>query len=378
MKFVIDKAVYNGLLNKVKRNLLSSGDDNPMRYIVHDAREDGLRLIASNFKSRAEFFLPFGNYINILETGTACIFGPKLVDLVNIFPDGKLHVFTEKNSSQERACLSVDGKKRKNAYWIPCTDISIYPFNEFVLSSQHRHCTINPQLLKYILRNTEYATSSDENRDASLMHVALEISDTDVCACGASFEMISSIQMPKTDAISGCGNFYLMNIAIKDFLTLLDDVNQVDIFSDDKLLIIRQSNFVYYFRMFSINFPDWKTKINIEHKYDLKVKKEELINVLRQMRVISPACRFSIDKDQLSLISLHGDDLSTAVGLGEECLECVSSGCGVFLIVIELLTEALSKVVGEDVVIYFSDNPNTPIKVVVDENTQVLIGTLKE
>ena len=380
MKFIIERSVYNALLNKVKKNLFSSNDENAMKYIVHELTSDGLKLIATNFKSRSEFFLPVGKYIQIIEPGTSCILGQKLSELVSVFSDGEICIHTEKSNNSENACISKTNNKNKNVHWIPCCDISIYPINEFVLTNNNvRRCKFNAQVFKSILKNVEFATSNDENSDISLSNVELNVGEEEITACGVSFEMISySIIKRSSIDIEGTGLFYIMNVAIKDFIGLLDDLNEVEIFTDDKLLVVKQLNFIYCFRMLEASFPNWREKILIQNDFNLVVSKEQIVNSLKQIKIISPVCRFCIMNNEIKINSINCDDLSSAIGSGECAIECVANGDGSFIVVIELIMEVINRVSSEDVIFRYSNNPNLPISILINEETSAIVGTVRE
>ena len=48
MKFTIDKNVYSGALDKVKRAVSKSDDDETLKFIYHEAGAKGLRLLATD------------------------------------------------------------------------------------------------------------------------------------------------------------------------------------------------------------------------------------------------------------------------------------------------------------------------------------------
>jgi DNA polymerase III sliding clamp (beta) subunit (PCNA family) len=248
--------------------------------------------------------------------------------------------------------------------------------SEFVLANDYRTIRIEPQVLKNIIKNTEFATSKDDE-DISLMNIAIEVSDDKVNAAGVSFEMISFVDAPK-DSVIGNGNFYIMTIATRDFITLLDDINPVDIFSDEKVLAIKQSNFVYYFRMTNVSFPDWKLKVSMEFKNCLSFKKEEIINVIKQMKIMSPICRFIVEDDKVVINAIASDDAPGICGEGEEVIECQTTGSGLFMTINDLLIETFNRVVGPDIILYYNEDPRSPIKVRLDNNSAVLVSTLKE
>lgn len=378
MKFSIDRSVYVNLLNKVKKNLLASNEEESLKYIIHEITDNGLKLTASNFKSRAEFMLPLGDYIKVEEKGIICIYGPKLIELISAFSDGNILVSKVIEENQESVKLSLESKnKKKNAYYIPCMDYSLYPNNEFTLDQYNRRITINPQLFKYLIKNTEYASSKDDNRDISLMNIYLEVSEEKIFAAGVSFEMIAYSICDKEET-QGNGTFFIMNHAIKDFISLFDDVNEIEIITDGKLLILQQTSFIYYLRMLNVEFPNWKSKIDMQFDHFMKINKENLINTLKQIKIISPIAKLSIFNDNLLINSLQSDIISNSLASAEEQLECDSNGENTAIIIIDLLLNVLSKIINNEVKIYFNNDPRSPLKIEVDYKTNVLVSTLKE
>ena len=378
MKFKIDRSVYMNLLNKVKKNLLNSNEEESLKYIIHELTDDGLKLTASNFKSRAEFKLPLGDYIQVEEKGIICIYGPKLIELVSAFSDGNLIISKVSKDNQDSIKLSLESKnKKKNAYYIPCIDYSIYPNNEFSLESNFKKVVINPQLFKYLIKNTEYASSKDDTRDISLMNIYLEVAEEKIFASGLSFEMMAYSICDKEET-EGNGTFFLMNYAIKDFISLFDDVNEIEIKTDGKLLILQQTSFIYYLRMLNIEFPNWKTKTDMEFDFNVKINKENLIDTIKQIKIISPIVKLNINNNILTLNSVQTDILGDSLSSAEEQLDCEANGECTSILIIELLLDVLNKVLDKEVIISYNNDPKSPLRVMVDYKTNVLISTLKE
>src|SRR5690606_4883383 len=93
MKFTIDRNVYSGALDKVKKAL--KDDDDTLKYIYHEVTDKYLRLVASDSDVQIEYLVPVGESLTVEEEGKSCPLGQKLSDLIKGFPNVSVTVHNE-------------------------------------------------------------------------------------------------------------------------------------------------------------------------------------------------------------------------------------------------------------------------------------------
>ena len=304
MRFTIDKNVYNGALDKVKRAVSKSDDDDTLKFIYHEASSKGLRLLATDGNIQVEYNVPVGEYLTITEDGKSCPHGQKLSDLIKGFPNVFVNVYNEipqegeDITSMEKFHLcAMKTEKRKVSHWVPCGNKARFPLNDFRLSENKTSYKLDVETFSTCLKKTQAATSKNLERPF-LSHVCIDIGATEVAACGSDGQRIYYYVHSGQNTSENVGRVIFYNPNIKEFLPLLDD-DDVEIIDDKKVLTLKQSRFKFSCRqMDAVEYPDWRSKTNFDGTIRATVNREELANAIKNILNITDfACTIEFRKE---------------------------------------------------------------------------------
>jgi len=383
MRFIIDKSVYSGVLDKMRRALHRT-EDSIYRFIYHEATAEGLRMVATDMNIKIDYTIPIGNYLTIEENGSCCVLGQKLVDLIKGYPDTNIEVSLAEEKQQgelisQRFVLeAAKGNGRKLSYWVPCSNVEGFLMGDFRFSDEIKVVKMEPSFFKKVIKKTEFATYKQQDQ-LELTNIKIESFNGELCAVGSDEERIAfTIGTP--GYLEGDGVFYFFNAWAKEMISLLDDINPLEIATDGKIIMVKQSMMKFYSRQLAANYPDWKTNINREYANGATVNKDDLVSALKNTMNSSPVSSwiFNGDEQTLSLGSDARFGDYGAVGGGDEMIPASINGTASFATNTQYILDVLNNVEGEDVEIFFDLNGEAPLKIIMDNSFASLVGLLSE
>lgn len=375
MKFIIDKSVYKGVLDKLKKAIKK--DDDIFKFIYHEASDNGLKLIASNLNIKIEYTIPLGNYLTIENNGKACILGLKLAELINGYPDD---IPISIHTTDEKCYINSMKENRRISHWIPCGNTDEFLLGDFKFSGNKKKMKIGAELFSYIIKHTEFCSAHGDGNIA-LTNINFEV-DNGVLTVAATDEERLSYALINDMNLDGTANFLLPNVWAREIPPLLDSVNELEIICDEHIILFQQSQLKFYCVQMDVKFPNWRTFSNRSYSMSVNADKAEFLLALRNIAVLSPVCRMTFNNENQQLIigaePLYGS--YEVVGGGEEIIPCeIKSDISLSLVTrTNFINESLNHSSGDRVHIFFDKDPNMPIKVLMDGNFTNLISTLNE
>lgn len=383
MRFTIDKSVYSGVLDKMRRALHRS-EDSIYRFIYHEVTQEGLRLVSTDMNIKIDYTIPIGNYLTIKEVGHCCVLGQKLIDLIKGYPDSNITVSLSEiqeqgeTLSQRFVLEAAKDNGRKLSYWVPCSNVEDFLVGDFRFSNEIKTVKMNPSFFKKVIKKTEFATYKQQDQ-LELTNIKIEALGGELCAVGSDEERIA-FTIGSPEYLEGDGVFYFFNAWAKEMTSLLDDVNPLEIVTDGKIIMVKQSTMRFYSRQLAANYPDWKANIGREYSSGASVDKDDLISALKNTMNSSPVSLWSFSDDSQTL-SLGSDSRFGdygAVGGGDELIPASVNGTTSFATNTQYIIDVLSNTEGESVEIFYDTNGEAPLKIIMDDSFASLVGLLSE
>jgi DNA polymerase-3 subunit beta len=387
MKFTIDKSVYSGALDKVKKAVSKSEDDENLKYIYHDATSEGLRLVATDANIQIEYFIPVGEYLTVVEPGKTYPHGQKLSDLIKGFPNVHVEVFNQVETIEQEIgedtevekfhLVASKSEKRKIAHWVPCGMKVKFPLNDFKFTQEKKSYKLNPNVLSTSLKKTQTATAKNLERPF-LTHVCIDINKSSLTASGSDSQRIYWYSTG-IEGNNEAGRILIYAPNIKEFLPLLDDENEIEIVDDKKVLVISQCNFKFSCRqMDAVEYPDWRRATAFETGIMATVNREELTNAIKNiMNITDFACTLVFDKDEQKVDVLVQPISGQAVvgGSDEEVPAIVDADISISVNP-RYLYDALTGGKADNVTFKIKDN-NSPFKLALGDGFECVISSMK-
>ena len=385
MKFSIDKSVYSGALEKVKKALMRGNSDDSLKYILHEVTDKGLKLLATDTNIQIEYTIPIGDYLTVHEDGKCSPHGQVLADLVRGFPNGWIDVHLETSTDESTEDTTVTEKfhlaatkasQKKMAHWVPCGVKVKYPLNDFKCGAGKQTFSLDAEIFLTCLKRTQFATAKTIERPF-LTNVCLDVYGDRIESVGSDGQRMGYyLKNGMSNPVEGRIMLYSPNI--KELIPLLDDINNIEVTDDKKVLTIKQANIRFSCRqMDAVEYPAWRPKIEIPYTNKATVSREELLGAVRNiMNVTDFACTLSFSHDDQCLRVLVQPIMGRAIwGGSNEEVSCVVDSDVDISVVPRYLVDALSNGKSDNVVFYMSA-PDKAFKVEMDEGYGNVITTM--
>ena len=387
MKFTIDRNVYSGALDKVRKAL--KDDDETLKYIYHEVTSKWLRLVATDSDIQVEYIIPVGESLSVEEEGKSCPLGSKLSDLIKGYPNvsvvvhNETEVFEESDADAPGLDVTVEkfylqaqkSDKRKIQHWVPCGYKVRFPLNDFKFTEEESVFKFSAKPFITALKKTQYSTAKTLQKP-SLVHVCIDVDDNGFAAVSTDgFRMSYYI---RKGSASGNGRILLQTPHVRQALGLLDDTNEIEVTDDKKIITLRQSQMKISCRQLEgVDYVDWRSRLAMEENIRASVSREELMQSVKNILHITDfACRMNFSQeDQQVRILVQPVKGNAVVGGSDESVPCVLDGDASFSVVPRFLLEALMNSSAETVTFVIAGD-NQPFKLLLEDSFENIITTL--
>lgn len=383
MRFRVDKAIYTGALEKVRKGLYRKEEESYLKNIYHRVTSTGLTLVAINEMLRIEQEIPVGNFLQVEEQGEICVVGQKLADLVKNLTDSQLIVSSEADGEDsERFVIEInDGGTKTFSSWLPCSKIESFPLKRFLQNGKTRHFSFEPDAFASILRRCSYATATDLKANPVFVNISISVNNREVSALGTDRARFSYII--KKDYGEGNGSFLVFWPIAKEIVGLLDGYNIVNVYVDDNLLKLQQGPTTIYARQSTVEFPNWRSTVdNAVFPIQARVSKADLMRALKNILVIvdyGVKLTFDSENATVSLEAISSSEEPIPQGSGSVIIPCEVSTDLSVSVTTRYLLEAINNAPNPTVEIHTNPDPeSTSIKLVLDDGFENLISKIIE
>ncbi len=238
--------------------------------------------------------------IEIIQTGIATANGKKLLDIVKILKN-------------ENVTLQTDGdflhiKQNRSKFKLPMFNASEYP--DFPTIKNKDQFKIDPISFLQAIKKVSPAIDTNNPKyelngtliDVQTDHINFVATDTRRLA-------VSSIDQKSNNKKA----IIVPKKAISEIQKLFFDV--MEIFYDENILLIKSKNFIFFTKLINGKYPDYQRIIPKEHKYELILNRNEMIEKLKQITTISYEMKLTFNKDKIIFESLNEDNIEAKTEL---------------------------------------------------------------
>ena len=278
MKFSIKKEILLENLNYVSHAVSTKNVIPVLAGIKFDLTDEGLYLISSDNEIDIEVFIDKKYIDKIDKTGSIVIQGKFLLDIVRKLPDGEINFEV------------IDGLKimlyNQNSNF-NLNGIDPDEFPNLNIEKSSNPITLNKKVIKTMVNQTIYATSTQESRPI-LTGLNFKI-DGDVLECIATDSYRLSKKTIKLDKpVDNPINIVIPGKNIGELVKIIneeDDSLQIHIFTNK--VLFEFDNILFQSRLLNDVFPNISRLIPTEFKIIIKADLNELYNVVDRASLLT-------------------------------------------------------------------------------------------
>ena len=281
MNLTIDRDVLIDNLNTISRGLPTKTPNPLLLGIKLYVTETDLFMTSSNSDISVEVDINDPS-LEIRETGEAVVPGRFFIDIVRKINSRKINLFL---TDDNILYIKVD----RGEYQLKIMDPVDYPKMDYV--AQDNPLELSSDELRELIRTTSFAASQSEKRPiltgVNFKNVDGKLIVTATDSFRLAQKTINIPEYPAFDIVVPSKSLDELNRAIDNY-----DGGIKLYFSQNKLLAVFK-NVCFQTRLLDGNFPNTNNLILYNFPYVLKFNKDELLNVVESVSLLSPR-----DKDR--------------------------------------------------------------------------------
>ena len=292
MNFTIDREVLLENLNVISRGLPSKSPMPILTGIKLDVTNTDLYMTSSNTDISVETFITDAS-LKVIKPGKTVVPGRFFIDIVRKI-----------NSKQINLCLIDDKileiKADRGEYKLHIMDPLDYPNIDFV--SLENPLSLPAEQVKNLIKQTSFATATSEKKPI-LTGVHLTLDGTKLTATATdSFRLSQSIlEIENYRPFS----ITIPNKSLDELAKAIDNFNEaITLYFSSNKLLVKFKNVLFQTRLLDGNYPDTSRLIPTSFPIILKFNKDELLEAIERVSLLSPREKMSSNELSYSIIKL--------------------------------------------------------------------------
>ncbi len=292
MNFTIDREVLLENLNVISRGLPSKSPMPILTGIKLDVTNTDLYMTSSNTDISVETFVSDAS-LKVIKPGKTVVPGRFFIDIVRKI-----------NSKQINLCLIDDKileiKADRGEYKLHIMDPLDYPNIDFV--SLENPLSLPAEQVKNLIKQTSFATATSEKKPI-LTGVHLTLDGTKLTATATdSFRLSQSIlEIENYRPFS----ITIPNKSLDELAKAIDNFNEaITLYFSSNKLLVKFKNVLFQTRLLDGNYPDTSRLIPTSFPIILKFNKDELLEAIERVSLLSPREKMSSNELSYSIIKL--------------------------------------------------------------------------
>lgn len=370
MIFTIDRDIFLENLNVISRGIPVKSSNPILTGIKLEVTKDNIFMTSSNGDISIEIMIN-DKSLEIEEPGKTVIPGKFFIDIIRKINSKKIKFSL---IDDKYILVSVD----RGEYKLNIMDYNDYPNIEFV--TLQNPLTLDVNILKSIIKETNFAASQSERRPI-LTGLNLNYDGSNLkCIATDSYRLAKKEISLNQDYDNF--NLTIPSKSLDELLKIVDNYDKnLDIYLDTNKILVKFNNILFQTRLLQGEYPDTSRVINTNYELNIEVNKDEFIEVLERVSLLSPRDKEKDKELTYSIITLTlsnnkvivSTDNSLIGNAKEELIATVSGNLDYFEISFssKYLLEALRSFEGSKVTINLIA-PIRPFIITSDSNNTLL------
>ncbi|MCF7926911.1 MAG: DNA polymerase III subunit beta [Candidatus Izimaplasma sp.] len=276
MNFQINKdALLKNLI--IAQKALSNKTPNPaLKGIKMDVTEDKIVITTSNSDIAIKLEVKDSS-LNVESGGSMLIPGKYFIQIIR-----KLDGLKVSLSLIDDNMLRIEADRSD----ITLNMMDLEDFPELKFAEKVKSINVNVRLLKSIIRQTAFATSSIENRPI-LTGVNFQIHDNKLKAIATDSYRLSQKEIELNDEYEPL-DIIIPGNSLDELLKVLENNNdQVEIHFDHSKILFKYDNILFQSRLLEGNYPETSKLVPTEFPIIIKFNKENLATAIERASLLS-------------------------------------------------------------------------------------------
>ncbi len=292
MNFTIDREVLLENLNIISRGLPAKSPMPILTGIKLDVTSTDLYMTSSNTDISVETFVSDSS-LEIQKPGKTVVPGRFFIDIIRKI-----------NSKKVSLCLVDDKvlviKADRGEYKLHIMDPLDYPNIDFV--SLENPLVLPADRIKTLIKQTSFATATSEKKPI-LTGVHLKLDGTKLTAVATDSFRLSQTIMDVEDYKPF--RITVPNKSLDELSKAIDNYNEnVTLYFSVNKLLVKFKNVLFQTRLLDGNYPDTSRLIPASYPIILKFNKDELLDAVERVSLLSPRDKVSSSEIAYSIIKL--------------------------------------------------------------------------
>jgi DNA polymerase-3 subunit beta len=300
MNIKINKNVLEHMLINAQSFLEKKDESQITSHVLLDATGVEIKVKATDFEIG---LISESTNINIIETGLACANGKKLLDIVKSLKDDNISLKTEDDF------LII--KQKRSKFKLPMFNANEYP--EFPSIENKSRFDIKATDFIHSIKMISPAIDTN-NPKYELNGALIDIVDNEVKFVATDTRRLAVATLQKN--VEYDISLIIPKKAIAEIQKLFFD--DMQIYYDENILLVKSENFTFYTKLINGKYPDYQRIIPNEHKVELILNREKIIENLKQISIISFEMKITFAKDSITFESLNEDNIEAKTQLTYE------------------------------------------------------------
>jgi len=347
MNFSISKKVLLDSLNKISSGLATKTPSPILTGILLSVNDDGITLVASNREISIREIIPKTDQLTVKEKGTILIPGSYFIEIVKKIEDLVINVTLFDESS-------IKITTERSQFSLNLLDKESYP--NFSFDEKGEVYTISAKILKKIVRQTSFATSTSKDR-LNLSAVHFEIEPNQLRVVATDSYRLSEFKRDYSSDITK-RQINVPSSSLDELCKTLNDDNiDVELHIFNNKVIFKYNNTSFISRVIEGVYPNTTSFFEKESMFSVTFNKQMLVSAIERINL------FSLDDYKLIKIIFTKDNkiklssISNEIGVGEESIYPISITDNIPFVVSfssKYMLEALKAIDGCEVTISFA------------------------
>ena len=301
MNIEINKNVLEHMLINAQSFLEKKDDSQITSHVLLNATGLNLKVKATDFEIG---LITESNNVNIIEQGISCANGKKLLDIVKILKDEMISLKTENDF------LHI--KQKRSKFKLPMFNAQEFP--EF--PSIENKSQFDIKAIDFLHSIKKISPAIDTNNPKYELNGALiDIVDSEVKFVATDTRRLAVATLQKV--VEFDISLIIPKKAIGEIQKLFFD--DMSIYYDENILLIKNENFTFFTKLINGKYPDYQRIIPKDHKIELLLNREQIIDHLKQISTISFETKITFSDKAITFESLNEDNIEAKTQLEYFC-----------------------------------------------------------
>ena len=293
MNITIDREILLENLNMIQRGLPSKSPMPILTGIKLYATDTDLFMTSSNSDISVEVDIN-DTSLNISQPGQTVVPGRFFIDIIRKINSKKVNLYL---SDDKILVIKAD----RGEYKLHIMDPVDYPKIDFVVLENP--LAISSDILKDVIKATVFATSTSEKKPILTGVNFKKVENKLIVTATDSFRL--SQKVISIDENYNDFNVTIPNKSLDELLKSLDQYNEkVNLYFGSNKLLVSFKNVSFQTRLLDGNYPDTSRLIPAEFPIVLKFNKDELMDAVERVSLLSPRDKEKDREITFSIIKL--------------------------------------------------------------------------